>query len=134
MNNIEEKIKVSHSADGDSILGTYYRINPEIKSPDFYHKQMCMETDRIIITHYRTGLHSLRIQTGRLNEEQRNLRLCRCGTNIQTIDHILFSCRYTENTRPLHNYDNLRLTYFFKNMNYLKKSDILKSIDDEETK
>ena len=37
-NKIEEKIKESHFADSDSILGTYYRINPELKSPDFYHK------------------------------------------------------------------------------------------------
>ena len=74
MNNIEEKIKASHSADSDSILGTYYRINPEIKSPFFYHKPMCMETDRIIITQYRTGSHILRIQTGRSNEEQRNFK------------------------------------------------------------
>ena len=48
MNNIEEKIKASHSADGDGILGTYYRINPEKKSPDFYNDPMCTETDRII--------------------------------------------------------------------------------------
>ena len=38
MKNIEEKIKASHSADSDSILGTYYRINPELTSPNFYHK------------------------------------------------------------------------------------------------
>ena len=44
MKNIEEKIKASHSTDGDSILGPYYRIKQEIKSPDFYHKPMCMET------------------------------------------------------------------------------------------
>ena len=51
MNNIEE---ASYSADGDSILGTYYRINPEIKSSDFYYKPMYMGTDRIIINQYRT--------------------------------------------------------------------------------
>ena len=90
---------------------------------------MCIETDRIIITQYRTGSHSLRIQTGRANQEERNARLCRCGVNVQSIDHVLFYCRYTENTRHLYNYGNLDLTQFFRNTNYMEMSDILKSIE-----
>ena len=72
---IEEKIRAKHSVDIDSILGIYYRINPLLKSPEFYHKPVCMESDRIILTQYRTGSHNLRIQTGRLNSEWHELRL-----------------------------------------------------------
>ena len=102
---------------------------------------MSMGTDRIIITRYRTGSHSLRIQTGSSNDEQRNVRLSRCG---QTVDHVLFSCRHTENTRRLHNYGkNTRrlhnygkpdLTNFFKNINYNKMAEIIKSVDEEASK
>ena len=126
---IEGKIKVNYEADANSILGTYYRINPELKSPELYHNLICTESTRITITQYRTGSHQLRIQTGRMNNEVRDSRLCGCMTDIQTIDHMLFTCPYTENIRQTHNYINLNLTTFFKCDDYERISDILKSID-----
>ena len=66
---IVEKITVKHSQDTNSILGTYYRINPSLKSPVFYNKPLCFESNRITITKFRTGSHHLRIQTGRTTEE-----------------------------------------------------------------
>ena len=89
-----------------------------------------METDRIIITKYRTGSHDLRIQKGRTTEEQRNSRLCDCGIDTQTIDHVLFYCPNTETTRQLHNYGHHNLTSFFGSTDHEKTADILKSIDD----
>ena len=126
---IEGKIKANYEADANSILGTYYRINPELKSPELYHNLICTESTRITITQYRTGSHQLRIQTGRMNNEARDSRLRGCMTDIQTIDHMLFTCPYTENIRQTHNYINLNLTTFFKCDDYERISDILKSID-----
>ena len=83
---ITEKIREKHSLDISSILGTYYRINPSLISPEFYHKPICSETNRIIITQYRTGSHHLRIQTGRADDENRNARLCKkCNNDVQTV-------------------------------------------------
>ena len=70
-----EKVMAKHSADNNSILGTYYRINPELKSPKLYTEPLCIESDRKIITQYRTGSHELRIQSGRLNNNERKERL-----------------------------------------------------------
>ena len=126
---VKDKIKATYSTDENSILGTYYKVNPQLESPVFYKKPLCMESERIIITQYRTGSHNLRIQTGRLNSESRNLRLCKCETDIQTVDHMLFSCPNTTNARRTHDYEHQDLTSFFNSDNYTKMSDILKTID-----
>ena len=118
------------SADINSLLGTYYRINPELKSPDFYEKPLCLESDRKIISQYRMGSHELRIQRGRINGENRNQRLCTCNDGVQSVEHMLFFCSKTENIRRMHNYEHLNLTSFFKSSDYKKLSDILKSIDE----
>ena len=124
----KEKISLS-VVDPDSILGTYCRLNPELKSPDFYQKPLCIEANRKIITQYRTGSHYLRIHKGRANNEQRNNRLCKCGVANQTIEHMLFSCPNTENVRQLHAYSHLNLESFFNTLSCEKIYDILKSVD-----
>ena len=128
-NNIAEKIRLKKTNDENSILATYYRINPLLKSPDFYHQLLCMESERLVITRYRTGSHTLRIQTGRWKNELRNERLCECKTDIQTIDHMLFKCPITENIRQIYQYGNLDLTSFFQSNDYVNISVILKSIE-----
>ena len=72
--------------------------------PELYHillKNVILfsrpESTRSIITKYRTGSHNLRIQVGRRNRENRGERLCTCGDNIQTLEHVLFNCRFTKN-------------------------------------
>ena len=81
-----------YEGDSNSILGTYCKINPSLKSPEMYHNLSCVESEKLIITKYRTGSHELRIQSGRLRNETRDERLCKCGTEIQTIEHMLFTC------------------------------------------
>ena len=127
---IVEKITMKHSQDTNSILGTYYRINPSLKSPVFYNKPLCFESNRITITKFRTGSHHLRIQTGRMTEENRYSRLCKCNMDIQTVEHMLFSCPNTAYIRELYDYTNLNLTSFFESDDYMKMADILKSIDE----
>ena len=113
----------------NGILGTYFTINPLLQSPEFYRKPICLESQRTMTTQYRTGSHSLRIQTGRWNNERRDLRLCKCNNDEQTVDHMLFSCPNTENTRRVHNYEHLNITSFFEGDDDAKMADILMSID-----
>ena len=121
------KIRLA-AADPDSILGTYYRVNPELRSPEIYQKPLCIDADRKILTQYRVGSHYLRIHKGRIHDEQRHTRLCRCGIEKQTIDHMLFSCPNTENVRQVHGYTHLDLATFFNTINCAKLCDILKCI------
>ena len=124
----QEKIRFSVN-DPDSVLGTYLRINPALKTPEFYGKPTCMESNRKIITQYRTGSTNLGIHKGRVNDVKRVNRLCKCGNALQTVDHMLFYCTNTENIRQLYAYDHLDLESVFNTLDYGKLADILKSID-----
>ena len=125
-----EKVMAKHSADNNSIFGTYYRINPELKSPKFYTEPLCIESDRKIITQYRTGSHGLRIQSGRLNNNERKERLCGCNNAIPTVEHVLLECPNPANVRLVHNYEYHNLTTFFRSTDYNSLADILKSINE----
>ena len=95
---IKNKIQVKHEADSDSILGTYYRINPELQSPIFNKELKCNEYERKLITRYRSGSHELKIQIGRLSNSSRDSRLCSCENEIQTLHHVIFICPLTMKT------------------------------------
>ena len=123
------KIKLKHESDSNSILGTYFKINPLLNSPQMYQSMSCMESERSIITKYRTGSHQLRIQSGRLHHEQQSDRLCKCETEVQTIEHMVFRCPRTENSRRIHNYTHLDLQSFFEGKDYITIAAILKSFE-----
>ena len=127
---IFEKIIEKHLLDINSALGTYYRINPLLKSPELYSKPVCSESKRTVITQFRTGSHYLRIQTGRMREESRDSRLCKCNIELQTVEHLLFKCPNTANIRAIYDYETLNLTSFFESKDYVKMADILKSINE----
>ena len=55
---------ISTENDIDSKLGTYFSINPDLKS-FIPRPQEILETERIIVTRFRTGSHSLLIELGR---------------------------------------------------------------------
>ena len=86
------KIEIEESADLDSKLGTYLQINPNLTP---YKENNILEHERTIISRFRTGSHSLRIETGRYNNICRSDRLCQCGLNIQTILHVFTDCPLT---------------------------------------
>ena len=52
------------NTDPDSKLGTYYHINPNLNSY-ILRPQLILEAERILITRFRTGSHSLAIELGR---------------------------------------------------------------------
>ena len=95
----EKNIREKADMDTDGILGTYNSINPTLVSPSFYHSYLCTEYERKILTKYRTGGHRLRIQTGRFGDVSRDQRMCRCGDDIQSLHHVLFTCTLQESVR-----------------------------------
>ena len=103
----KRKIATESSKDADSKLGTYYRINPLLRSfvPD---KSKITENERITITRFRTGSHSLAIEIGRFSNTVRENRLCGCGSDIQTMWHVFSGCSLTRAIVGNKNYRNLQ--------------------------
>ena len=92
----KEKFEAS-AEDTNSKHGTYYCINPSLSSPK-YLSELVLETERTIITRFRCGSHSLKIETGRFARpiRPRYQRLCKCNQGIQTILHCLRDCPLTQ--------------------------------------
>ena len=131
----EEQIKsamidkiTTKSTDPDSILGTYVRINPSLELPDLYTNTDCLESDRCIITKFRTGSHSLKIYSGRKDKTGRNQRMCACNQGVQTIEHVLYNCPLTNNIRGLFHDNHNDIKSFFEDNHYRTTAVILKSI------
>ena len=91
----ENKIRASAN-DHDSKLATYIRVNPQLISP-ISNQQELLEVERILVTRYRTGSHSLAIETGRYTRPltERKDRLCKCKTGVQTVLHCFTECPIT---------------------------------------
>ena len=87
-----EKISTKYYADPDSKLGTYHRINPLLQCS---LTRMVTENERITITRFRTGSHSLAIEIGRFSNRKREDRLCKCGKGVQTVWHVFSECELT---------------------------------------
>ena len=82
------------SAKPYSILNDYVALNSRFTSPDFYQKYALRERERQISTKYRSGSHYLKIVTGSFYRTPHEERKCQCG-EIQTLHHVIFSCRIT---------------------------------------
>ena len=80
--------------DVDSKLETYYRINPTLQSDT---TNIMLETDRILLTRFRCGSHSLKLELGRFSKPRipREQRLCKCKQGVQTIWHCFMECTLT---------------------------------------
>ena len=81
------------SADVDSKLGTYYCVNYLMEA--YTNVKNITENERILITRFRTGSHSLAIEIGRFSNIPRANRLCICGGGVQTMWHIFAECQWT---------------------------------------
>ena len=69
-------------------------VNLTLSSPSYLSKVM-FETDRQMLTRFRCGSHSLKIETGRYNGTKRIDRMCSCGIGIQSILHCFTECPLT---------------------------------------
>ena len=110
----EERLKSQHDNDRDSKLGTYLRVNPNLESY-VPNPQTIMESERELVTRFRTGSHSLAIETGRYSNIPRENRLCSCGLEVQTVWHVLRNCPITRSIAPK-DYDNLKDAFDDENL------------------
>lgn len=102
-------------------LHTYIQINPSL-SPNTFPS--ILETDRIIITRYRTGSHHLKIETGRWSRIPRDQRNCICENGIQDIQHVLLNCQLLNNIRS----QNINTIFeFFQQDTYVITEFLLKA-------
>ena len=88
------KLMSEAEKDKDSRLGTYLRINPLLEKHVSLDQDL-MEIERILVTRFRTGSHSLAIELGRYSATARENRLCLCRTNVQTVWHVFMECPIT---------------------------------------
>ena len=101
----KQKFEHQLDLDSDCKLGTYYQINPSLSSY-VPNPQTTLEGEREIVTRFRTGSHSLAIETGRYANVPRENRLCSCGESVLTIWHVFAECSLTR-TIVEKNYTNL---------------------------
>ena len=92
--NYETKLRAKHNEDTESRLGAYVCINPTLQ-PNVPNPQVIMEIERVLVTRYRTGSHSLSIELGRYSGVDRTNRVCTCGNFVQSVWHIFFECSLT---------------------------------------
>ena len=90
-NECADTIRQKGADDASSRCGMYLQVNPELQPPE---QRKMLEMERILLSRYRSGSHSLRIETGRMSNPPipREERLCRCNTGIQSLNHVLFDC------------------------------------------
>ena len=108
---------IEASDDVDSKLGTYYCVNPLLKKFNM-DIQTLTENERILITRFRTGSHSLAIEIGRFSNTPRENRLCVCGHGVQSVWHIFTECQLTR-TIVRKNYLNLHDIFEDRNLRNL---------------
>ena len=101
----QDEITSHFNKDKDSKLGTYHRINPTLSS-NVPAPQLTLEFERELVTRFRTGSHSLAVETGRYSNTPRENRLCSCGTGIQTVWHVFAECPSTR-TVVQKNYESM---------------------------
>jgi hypothetical protein len=89
---------VQQKADTRSKMAAYLIINPNLVTPNLYALDL-EEYKRIPITRLRLIAHNLRIETGRWSRIPREERLCPCGEDIQTEQHILEYCSLSQTIR-----------------------------------
>lgn len=94
------------AADRDSKLATYHRVNPLLQKFVLPVTNLT-ENERILLTRFRTGSHSLAIETGRFSNTPRENRLCLCGS-VQTVLHIFTDCPLTRDLLVDKPYVNLQ--------------------------
>ena len=72
---------------------TYRAFNPDLAIHPIYTNETIVDDDlRTAFTRLRLSSHRLRIETGRWARIDRADRLCQCGLDIQSEEHVLCDC------------------------------------------
>ena len=79
---------------------TYVSVNPTLDLHPIYNNSP-IDDDylRISFTRFRCSSHRLRIETGRWSRIEPNLRLCQCGTGVQSERHVLCDCHLVDDIK-----------------------------------
>ena len=78
----------------------YYKMNPELKSPDLYKNDNLKEFQRIEVSRFRLSSHNLKIETGRWGRLERDDRICSCNIGgVQDEEHVISVCGLTTGLR-----------------------------------
>ena len=112
---VRSLIHAKSLTDNGGIYGTCLQINPNLIRPLFYKDYLISESDRLLLTKYRTGSHYLNVQKGRLINIQRSDRLCLCNSGVQDLHHIIFQCIVTQSIRD-NNFACSNLEEFFSDI------------------
>jgi hypothetical protein len=81
---------------------TYRAFNPELSVHDIYaaNTEDIVEDDlRTAFTRLRLSSHRLRIETGRWSRIAPENRICQCGEDVQSEEHVLCRCPLSEEIR-----------------------------------
>ena len=84
-----------------SRYATYLYLNPSLSQHPVYMSNAIRDSLRIQFSQLMLSSHHLRIETGRWNRPPtpRDARICQCGTDIQTEEHVLLRCSRTAQER-----------------------------------
>ena len=95
---------------------TYRSINPEMDVHPIYKRSGDLVEDylRMSFTRFRTSSHRLKIETGRWSRIAREDRLCQCGKEVQTEEHVLMNC---ELSKPIREKYGVEINCFLTFMN-----------------
>jgi hypothetical protein len=86
-----DTLKRKAGDDVGSRCGVYLQVNPQLNPPEY---KGVMEMERKLLSRYRSGSHSLRVEIGRMSYPPmpREQRLCSCNTGVQSLHHVLLEC------------------------------------------
>ena len=94
----KENVRSKSTTQVYGLLKDYIGINRDLSIPEFYSKYLLRETERLILTKYRSGSHNLKIVTGSFYRTPLEERKCKCK-EIQTLHHVIFDCTFTQMIR-----------------------------------
>ena len=117
----KNKINNSFIIDREAKLSVYKSLNHDLKP---YFGEDIPEFERVLITRYRCGSHSLKIEKGRYDRIERNMRLCTCQS-VQTLQHVVLECPHTkriENVTSLKEFFELDNYTIYSFLNSLTKT------------
>ena len=77
---------------------TYLSLNPSLEVHPMYTDSVEVVDDylRIAFTRLRTSSHRLKVETGRWSRIPRERRVCQCGMDVQTEEHVVMNCELTK--------------------------------------
>ena len=92
---------------------TYCAMNPDLSVHTMYTScDVFADGLRIAFTRVRLSSHRLRVETGRWARIPHDQRLCQCGIDVQTEQHVISKCSLVDGIRSSYNNESVNFTNF----------------------